>query len=432
MLDVYDRRVMGMWTYLESRDDASFDPASKAAVLFTAKGQMPFAWFLLFEPSDFRAVTSGSVYTMLQTERERGVALARKRLAAIQALASEELHAALVQFVDTVLRSHGALVVLDSNRLEASREELVEHVQFVASLRGPELTPNQLASGDELFPDSVVWGEDVDDEDGKPMELGDDDQLTGRANTPSPAPVTPAAPARIENAALAAVFSDPDSLDNRLAYAASLPKGDLYAEFIRLDAEPDPSTKKARRLEALRVQLATELERPFGAAAVSFEHGFAASVAYRNAPVPVDSPWWTTVHTLELRGAPPLLTHPAFRRIRRAIVATDDVVALQQPVPFISICVGDPTPALWRALAAKTIFPALVEVFVKSLGVWLPAEAQALIRARPGLRVRATTNTPFVSPIVLQLMSPAERDARIARWTAPAQGARLAGARFDV
>jgi hypothetical protein len=83
------------------------------------------------------------------------------------------------------------------------------------------------------------------------------------------------------------------------------------------------------------------------------------------------------------------------------------------------------------AVASHTVFPELVELWVKSFGVWLPPAAERLLEARPEVAVRGASYEPHDDPRALVPLTAEQQAQRLAQWNAPAQGAQLAGKRFD-
>jgi hypothetical protein len=149
----------------------------------------------------------------------------------------------------------------------------------------------------------------------------------------------------------------------------------------------------------------------------------------------LEHPAWATVHTVHLSGEPEVLLHPNLARVRRVLVRSADVVALGeagQRLPFTSIALVDEhTPEAFLAVISRTVFPNLAEVWVKSFGVWLPPAAERLLEQRPSVAVRGASYDPHDDPRALLPLTVEEQQERRARWTAPAQGAQLAGKRFD-
>ncbi len=435
-------------TYLEHYESPSFDPAEGDSVLFSSKAFVPFAWFLFFTPEDFGAVRSrddGSDYTLLQTRLVEGVRLARARLVTLEPLASPELLALLTRFVDALATLGEGLLVLNSHRLEASKEELTAPLRWLATLEGPRLSEAQVDLADELFEEGgVVFGADEDD--GPSLDACDEpgtiigwagyDELERLTEAPDERPALSArAPCRDE--LLARVLAAPESLEARMVCADQvMAAGDPLGEFIRLQCVEHRTRRQEKRLDVLWEGLAEELLAPFGDAAVHFHQGFADAVSYATPPPAMFAgPWWNTVHSVTLRGRPELLVDPVFRSVRRVSVTASDVETLARSkgsVPFTSVCVsGELSNTAWRGLATSSVFPALLEVWVVHQSVWLPVGGQGLVRERPTVHVRGASYPAHDSPLELTPVTAEAHRARVARWSAPPQGSMLGGARYD-
>ncbi len=188
---------MGVTTYLELAKSMSADPGDESLVLFGFKAALPVAWFVFFEPEDFAAVVSeidGSEYTMLRREKTSAIEVARRRLAALAPHSTPALTERLRRFVDSVEASGGAgVLVLNSHRYDASREELVEAVEWLAAVSLSRLSSEQLEVGASIFDEGLEWASPGDDEEVEeaaavnddaevldpPLGIGDEAFLTG-------------------------------------------------------------------------------------------------------------------------------------------------------------------------------------------------------------------------------------------------------------
>jgi len=382
-----------------------------------------------------------------------GVERARRRLAFLRADASAPLMRVLEHFVEVVASAGAGQLALNSADLDCAKNELTPPLTWLGGHDGARLTRRDLERAEQLFGEGIAWGaSDEPDADPTTMDLEDVEDAGEVVGYPLGAehqgvltagedrePLTPKRASKDESAqAIAAVLAHPDDLATRLVCADLLTAlGDPRGEFIVLQSRAHLTAKQHKRLDKLTEFLGPELKAPFAPARVTLENGFAAIVHYPDPPhaVPGEHDGWKTVHTLELRRAPAMLYAAVFRRVQRVLFDANDVTALAdlgRPVPFRSVCFeGTHTAETWKALGLVSIFPALVEARVDaSLSVWLPEGAKALIRLRPGVRVRShTPNELALSE--LRLLTAEEDAERRARWDAPGRGAQLPGARFD-
>ncbi len=415
-------------------------------VLFEKKGTLPFAWFLFFAPEDFNPRNKGS--STLSVEASSGVERARERLALLRLNASAPLMRVLERFVELVASAGPGRLVLNTADLDSSKAELTLPLTWLADQRGTRLSKRALEQAERLFGEGIAWGAvdepnadlstiDLDDAGevvGFPLSARHQDVLTAGEDREV---ISPRRAAPDESAqAIAAVLANPDDLAARLVCADLLTAlGDPRGEFILLQCQGHRLTmKQEKRLDKLQRSLGPELEAPFSPAQITFENGFAARARFDSPPESIPKPddLWKTVHTLELRGAPSMLSAPVFRAVKRVHLDASDVPSLAdagRPVPFRSICFGrDHTAETWQALHSVTLFPELVEVGVEdSISVWLPEGAKELIHRRPGMRVRSDE----LDPAELRLLTAAEDAERRAKWDAPGRGSQLPGARFD-
>lgn len=470
---------MGMTAYLELYRSTDFDPAHGSTLLFTIKNHLPFGWFLFFDAGDFRSLKSkrdGSTYTVLQKDKAAAVARARQRLATLGPVFDEELGPVLHAFVRSVEASRGSVLVLNSHRFESSREDLVAPLEFVDSLT--TATPDDACEeGAELFDLGVTFSTEegklvvfLDEKGGvtgwpeAAAEIAWFEQsvvteptsvspaaggalgrfvrgLTsrfGRKEAPV-ATVTPApSPTRAEEA-IARVWAAPDSKEARRVCADELltlgdPRGEIFA---MLGSDVELSERAERKLSRLVEEHRALLEGPFVGMRTMLEGGFPSRVTLPRVPTRalLEHPAWATVHTIHLSGESEVLLHPNLARVRRVLLRSADVGALARagkPLPFRSVALVDEhTPEAFLSLASRTVFPELVEVWVKSFGVWLPPAAERLLETRPEVAVRGASYEPHDDPRALMPLTEEQQAQRRARWNAPAQGAQLAGKRFD-
>jgi hypothetical protein len=441
---------MGLTAYLELYSSDDFDPAEGSTILFAIKNHLPFGWFLFFDATDFRSRSSkrdGSTYTILQKDKQAAIARASQRLAALGAALEEDLAAVLQGFVRSVEASRGSVLVLNSHRLEAPREALVVPLAFLDAIA--TLGPDEICGrGAELFGEGVTFAVEAEEEEGRAvLFLDEKGAVTGWPedaaepgwfdDAADEAP--PKAPSSTAEEAIARVWADPDSpVVRRVCADELLTLGDPRGEILALlTGDVEFTERQQRKLERLIAAHRASLEGPFAGLRTALEGGFPASVTLPRTPGKelLEHPAWATVHTVELSGGPEVLLHPNLARLRRVVVRSADVVALArlgQRLPFKSIALVDEhTPEIFASLTSRTVFPELVELWVKSFGVWLPPAAEPLLAARPELVVRGAAHAPHGDPRALEPLTPEQQTQRRARWSAPAQGAQLAGKRFD-
>lgn len=441
---------MGMTAYLELYPTEGFDPAEGSTVLFGIKNHLPFGWFLFFDEADFRSVTSksdGSTYTLLQKGKQAAVARATHRLGVLAPVLEEALAVVLEAFVHSVEASSGSVLVLNSHRFESSREELLAPVAFVDAVvtLEPEAACEQ---GSALFDLGVTFSTEAEDDEAQLVvfldekggvcgwpedaaEIGwfedaDDDEALGGAGATA-------------HDAIARVWAEPDSMAARRVCADALlalgdPRGEIFA---LLGSGVELTERQERKLDRLIDAHRASLEGPFSGLPTVLEGGFPSVVTLPREPASalLEHPAWATVHTVRLSGEPEVLLHRNLSRVRRVLVRSTDVVALGRAgvrLPFVSVALVDEhTPEVFLSLASRSVFPELAEVWVKSFGVWLPPAAERLLEARPELAVRGASYDPHGDPRALLPLTIEQQEQRRARWNAPAQGAQLAGKRFD-